>query len=253
MKRTVTIAAAALSIILAGCVGSPVARDDSKLAVDGPSSASSPTAAAVPTSSPTPLPTPSPTPAEATAALSASAASASERPTFPHGAISTDQAVKSLGKVKTVCGEVVTATYAKSSAGSPTFLNLDKARGRFTIVIWKEYRSTFDQAPEKLFDGGWVCIQGKITSYKGVPQIRSLGGDIADPSRFIPLTGEARTCLAKGVSMSISCTVIVDEQRINNEMTLDALDAESGLYDDLYGDASDLGSDLSGDLPGDLP
>ena len=115
MKRTVTIAAAALSIILAGCVGSPVARDDSKLAVDGPSSASSPT--------------------EATAALSASAASASERPTFPHGAISTDQAVKSLGKVKTVCGEVVTATYAKSSTGSPTFLNLDKARGRFTIVI----------------------------------------------------------------------------------------------------------------------
>lgn len=250
MKRTVTIAAGVLAIILVGCGGSAVAQSASQPAVDDPISAPSPTAMAVPTATPTPLPTPSATPDPAPPVPSAPAASDSERPTFPKGAISTGQAVKSIGNVKTVCGEVVAATYAKSSAGSPTFLNLDKARGRFTIVIWKEYRSSFDRAPEKLFDGVWVCIQGKVSSYRGVPQIRSLGGDVADASRFIPLTGEARRCLAKGASMSIGCTVVVDEQRSNNQMTLDALDAESGLYDNFYADAqSDLGSDLYGELP----
>ena len=260
MKVTVTLAAGALAIILVGCGGNVAAPSASMVANSNASSSAGPAATA--SSSPSPAatakstvaPTPSATPDQeeagnTTLAPVDSPVPAPELPTFPKGAIGTGKALKSVGKIKTVCGEVVNATYAKSSSGSPTFLNLDEARGRFTIVIWKEYRPTFDRAPEKLFDGEWVCIQGKITSRKGVPQIRSLGGDIAHPGSFIPMTGEARSCLAKGASMSIWCTVVVDEQRINNEMYLDALDAEGDIYDDLYGDAqSDLYDDLYGDL-----
>lgn len=171
-------------------------------------------------------------------------------PPFPDGAISTTKAKKSVGKVKTVCGQVASAVYAKTSRGSPTFLNLDRSSKRFAIVIWKEYRSLFDKAPEKLFKDEWVCIQGKITTFRGVPQIVSLGGDVAHPSRFIPLTGEAGKCLAKGVSMSIYCTILVDEARLENELYLDAMDAYSDAMDDAYDDFYvDPGDDYVPDGP----
>jgi hypothetical protein len=145
----------------------------------------------------------------------------------------TTKAKANAGKVKVVCGEVASAVYAKTSNGSPTFLNLDRTAGRFTIVIWKEYRALFGGAPERLFAGEWICIQGKITAFRGVPQITSLGGDIALPSRFLPLTGAAAKCLAWGSGMSIECTVLIDEQRWQNELYLDALDALEDAQPDL--------------------
>lgn len=175
-------------------------------------------------------------------------------PSLPAGALTTIEAKSHVGKIEVVCGEVVRAIYAKSSNGSPTFLNLDKSKGRFTIVIWKEYQRLFDRAPEILFKGESVCIQGPISLYRGVPQIVSFGGDIAHPSRFLPLTGSAKKCLAKGSAMSILCTILVDEQRLDNQLYLDALDALSEangyLYDNL--DMSSLWDDYIGPEP-DIP
>ena len=159
---------------------------------------------------------------------------------LPDGALTTSDAAANVGRVEVVCGTVVRAVYAETSNGSPTFLNLDKASGRFTIVIWGDYRGLFDDAPEVLFADELVCIQGPITTYKGVPQIVSLGRDIAPPGRFLPLTGEARDCLADGADMSIYCTVIVDQAHWENEQYLDALDAVyEDLYDDIYDDLYD--------------
>ena len=51
--------------------------------------------------------------------------------------ITADKASKYVGQEKTVRGIVMTATYAQSSKGQPTFLSLDKAYPEqvFTVVI----------------------------------------------------------------------------------------------------------------------
>lgn len=221
--------------MLAGCSSSfsPVEPTPVQLVQALPTPSPRPSVRPSPTIRQTPVPTAS---ASATIPVPTEADEQPTAPAFPKGALTTAKAKANVGKVKVVCGEVVSAVYAKSSNGSPTFLNLDKKSKRFTIVIWREYRGLFDERPEKLFADEWVCIQGRITTFKGVPQIVSLGADIAHPSRFIPLTGEARRCLAKGSDMSIYCTIIVDEQRWENELYLDAIDAQYDAHDDLYSD-----------------
>ena len=85
-----------------------------------------------------------------------------------------------VGQVATVCGTVASANYAATSAGAPTFLNLDKPYQNrvFTILIWPEHRASFGGAPEEMFFGARVCITGRVSNYKGVAQIESGGGDI---------------------------------------------------------------------------
>lgn len=221
--------------MLTGCSPSPSAVQPTpvQLVQAAPTSSPSPSVRPSPTIRQTPAPT---TSVEPLVPVPTEAAEVPADPALPKGALTTDKAKANVGKVKVVCGKVVSAVYAKSSTGSPTFLNLDRESKRFTIVIWREYRGLFDGAPEVLFADEWVCIQGKITTFKGVPQIVSLGGDIAHPSRSIPLTGDAKRCLAKGSKMSIYCTILVDEQRWQNELYLDAIDAQYDAYDDLYSD-----------------
>jgi DNA/RNA endonuclease YhcR with UshA esterase domain len=40
----------------------------------------------------------------------------------------------------------------------------------FTVVIWGEDRSKFDK-PEVTYRGQLICVTGKITSYRDIPQI----------------------------------------------------------------------------------
>jgi len=58
---------------------------------------------------------------------------------------STSEAKEHFGETATVCGEVVSARYADSTKGQPTFLNLDKPYPNqvFTVVIWGNNRSKF--------------------------------------------------------------------------------------------------------------
>jgi endonuclease G len=77
-----------------------------------------------------------------------------------------------IGEQATVCGKVVSTRWAESSRGSPTFLNFDQPYPDqvFTLVIWANDRSKFDN-PETTYRGKRVCVTGKISAFKGVPEV----------------------------------------------------------------------------------
>lgn len=86
--------------------------------------------------------------------------------------IAARQAKEHVGETQTVCGKVVSTRYAPRSKGQPTFLNLDEPYPNevFTVLIWGENRSKFG-APETEYRDKNVCVTGKITSYRGTPEI----------------------------------------------------------------------------------
>jgi hypothetical protein len=77
-----------------------------------------------------------------------------------------------VGETQTVCGKAVSTRYAPGSKGQPTFLNLDEPYPNeiFTILIWGDDRSKFGR-PETEYRDKNVCVTGKITSYRGNPEI----------------------------------------------------------------------------------
>jgi DNA/RNA endonuclease YhcR with UshA esterase domain len=93
------------------------------------------------------------------------------------------EAKEHFGETATVCGDVVSARYANTSKGEPTFLNLDRPYPNqvFTVVIWGNNRSKFGAAPEETLKGKRICVSGRITAYDGVPEI------IAEDSQQIKL------------------------------------------------------------------
>ena len=86
--------------------------------------------------------------------------------------ITTAEAKDHLGEVRTVCGKVASAHYAVRSKGQPTFLNLDEPYPKevFKILIWGSDHAKFG-APETKYQDAKVCVTGKITSYRGTPEI----------------------------------------------------------------------------------
>jgi hypothetical protein len=86
--------------------------------------------------------------------------------------LSPAEAKDHVGETATVCGNVVSTRYAASTKGQPTFLNLDKPYPNqiFTVVIWGSNRSKFGR-PEVEYNEKRICITGKITEYKGVPEV----------------------------------------------------------------------------------
>ena len=83
------------------------------------------------------------------------------------------EAGQHIGEEATVCGTVVSATYAARSRGRPTFLNLDRPYPDhvFTIVIWGESRSNFPEPPETAYKSKGVCVTGRIGQFRGKAQI----------------------------------------------------------------------------------
>jgi DNA/RNA endonuclease YhcR with UshA esterase domain len=77
-----------------------------------------------------------------------------------------------VGETATVCGNVVSTRYAASTRGQPTFLNLDKPYPNqvFTVVIWGSNRNKFG-APEVDYKGKRICATGKVTEYRGIPEV----------------------------------------------------------------------------------
>jgi hypothetical protein len=86
--------------------------------------------------------------------------------------LTTAEAKDHIGDRATLCGKVVSTHYAKSSKDEPTFLNLDEPYPReiFTILIWGSDREKFG-TPEDSYKDLRVCVTGKITSYRGRPEI----------------------------------------------------------------------------------
>jgi hypothetical protein len=106
-------------------------------------------------------------------------------PTLALKKLSASEAKEHFGETATVCGEVVSARYAESTKGQPTFLNLDKSYPSqvFTIVIWGNNRSKFG-IPENDYKGKRICVSGKITAYAGLPEI------VADEPKQIKIDTE---------------------------------------------------------------
>jgi micrococcal nuclease len=92
---------------------------------------------------------------------------------------------KYIGMEKTVCGTVVSATYAVRTKGRPTFLNLDRPYPKhiFTVVIWGSDRNKFKNPPEAFFRGKRICVTGLIEDYRGEPEmiVRSPDQIVAKP------------------------------------------------------------------------
>lgn len=86
--------------------------------------------------------------------------------------IAAAEAENHIGEKATVCGKVVSSRYADRSKSQPTFLNLDEAFPKqiFTIVIWGDDRPKFAE-PENKYSDKHICVTGKITSYRGSPEI----------------------------------------------------------------------------------
>jgi len=86
--------------------------------------------------------------------------------------ITAREAKDHVGETQTVCGKAVSTRYAPRSKGQPTFLNLDEPYPNevFTILIWGDDRSKFG-TPETEYRDKSVCVTGKITSYRGTPEI----------------------------------------------------------------------------------
>jgi hypothetical protein len=86
--------------------------------------------------------------------------------------INAAEAKDHVGETQTVCGKVASAHFAAKSNGQPTFLNLDEPYPKevFTILIWGSDRAKFG-APETKYKDARVCVTGKITSYRGKPEV----------------------------------------------------------------------------------
>ena len=86
--------------------------------------------------------------------------------------ISAAEAKNHVGEKATVCGDVASTRYAASSRGNPTFINLDKPYPNqiFTVLIWGNNRPKFGD-PEEAYRSKHICVTGKISDYKGAPEI----------------------------------------------------------------------------------
>jgi hypothetical protein len=91
-----------------------------------------------------------------------------------NGAVSWQRARSLVCQRATVRGRIVDSYFARSSSGQPTFLNMGNAypnSNRFTVVIWRENRSSFGGSPVTRFRGRTVCVTGLVQTYGGVPEI----------------------------------------------------------------------------------
>jgi len=82
------------------------------------------------------------------------------------------EAKEHIGQTATVCGDVASTHYAARSRGNPTFINLDKPYPNqiFTVLIWGSDRPKFGD-PEETYRSKHICVTGKISDYKGAPEI----------------------------------------------------------------------------------
>ena len=86
--------------------------------------------------------------------------------------LSWSKAKQAIGRWAAIRGRVVRTYYARSSSGSPTFLNFhDPYPGYFTVVIWGGSRAAFGGSPESRYLRRVVCATGVVQNYRGTPQI----------------------------------------------------------------------------------
>ncbi|MCB0509101.1 MAG: DNA/RNA non-specific endonuclease [Bacteroidetes bacterium] len=92
---------------------------------------------------------------------------------FGKGKINTTQVNDYIGKNTCVCGRVVDTKYNQNGKSNITYINLDKKYPNqiFTVIIFGKDRSNFPYQPELFLRNKTICVKGKITEFKGAPQI----------------------------------------------------------------------------------
>jgi hypothetical protein len=103
-------------------------------------------------------------------------------PQIPNGAIDWTEAAQHVGESITVYGRVAGATYASSSNGRPTFINIGADypdASRVTVVIWDEDRARFSGVPDEIYLGKTICVTGVPYLYDGVCNI-----EVQSPSQI---------------------------------------------------------------------
>ncbi len=92
---------------------------------------------------------------------------------FGKGKINSTQVNDFIGKEVCICGKVVGAKYTENGTNNPTYINLDKKYPNqlFTIMIFGDARRNFSYKPEQFLLQKTICVKGKITTFRGSPQI----------------------------------------------------------------------------------
>ena len=87
--------------------------------------------------------------------------------------ISAAEAKNHTDQVITVCDRIVDAKYLDNSMTKPTLLNLGAAYPNhlLTIVINFDDRKNFSFNPEEFYLNKRVCVTGRVSDFKGKPQI----------------------------------------------------------------------------------
>jgi len=87
-----------------------------------------------------------------------------------------------IGEFVSVCGPVVSAYFATSTKGQPTFLNIGKEYPdpeRFTALIWGSNLENFPFNPDEYYFGKTICIQGFVEEFEGTLEI-----EVTDPEQI---------------------------------------------------------------------
>lgn len=87
--------------------------------------------------------------------------------------VNATEAAKHVGDSVVVCDKAFGGIYLDKSKDGFTFINIgDKyPNQKLTLVIKGDVRKTFSFLPEKVLVNKNICVKGKVTEYKGKPQI----------------------------------------------------------------------------------
>lgn len=88
---------------------------------------------------------------------------------IPQPTLTTTEAAQHVGENRTVCGAIANIYTAAASHGTPTFIDIDQPYPHqvFDLVVWGDKKSDIGNFPKS----GKVCASGKITLYRGHPEI----------------------------------------------------------------------------------
>jgi hypothetical protein len=93
--------------------------------------------------------------------------------TYAQQEIKIEDAAKHEGDSVTICTKIFGARYFENGKGAPTLLNAGAKYpdAPLTVVIFGESRTAFTNKPEEFYLDKNVCVTGRISIFKGKPQI----------------------------------------------------------------------------------
>lgn len=101
-------------------------------------------------------------------------------PGYLEGVISWQDAPQHVGEHVEIFGTVAATNYSPKSDGQPTFIDIGEAYpspNRVTAVIWGEDRGNFPSAPEDMYAGRYIKVEGELYQYDGSYNIRVFSPD----------------------------------------------------------------------------